>query len=123
MIEFEPRLALVVEDDKKTSLVFEQALRASGFDVAVFHDGWVAGEALQARSPGLVVLDLHMPGRSGDDLLQQIRSSPHLERSRVILATADPAMADTLNDLCDLVLIKPISFSQLKELAQRLQVQ
>jgi hypothetical protein len=37
-----------------------------------------------------------------------------------MVATADPLMADFLRDDANLVLIKPISFSQLRELAMRL---
>jgi hypothetical protein len=37
----------------------------------------------------------------------------------VIVASADPVMAQSLSDQADLVLIKPISFSQLRDLANR----
>jgi CheY-like chemotaxis protein len=52
--------------------------------------------------------------------LRQIRADARLAGTRVIIATADPLMAQTLNDAADLVLIKPISFSQLRDLAKQL---
>jgi hypothetical protein len=38
----------------------------------------------------------------------------------VVIATADPQMADELQDRSDLVLLKPVSFNQLRDLAARL---
>jgi CheY-like chemotaxis protein len=67
-----------------------------------------------------VVLDLHLPHVSGEDLLAQIRSDDRLAHTRVMLATADPLMAESLRAKADLVLIKPISFSQLRDLSKRL---
>ena len=66
------------------------------------------------------MLDLYLPHASGDDILHLIRSEARLAQTRVIVATADPLMADSLQAEADLVLIKPISFSQLRDLAVRL---
>ena len=68
----------------------------------------------------MVVLDLHLPHVSGKDILRHIRSTPHLTDTRVMVATADPHTADFLRNDANLVLIKPISFTQMRELAIRL---
>jgi len=60
------------------------------------------------------------PHVSGKDILRHIRSAPYLTNTRVMVATADLLMADFLRDDANLVLIKPISFAQLRELAMRL---
>jgi hypothetical protein len=52
-------------------------------------------------------------------LLNQVRSDGRLEKTRVFLATADANMASYLRDQAELVLLKPIGFSQLKDLAER----
>jgi CheY-like chemotaxis protein len=67
-----------------------------------------------------VVLDLHLPHLSGRDILDEIRHDERLTSTRVIVATADPRMAEILDEQADLVLIKPISFGQLRDLSARL---
>jgi DNA-binding response OmpR family regulator len=112
--------ALIIEDDKDLSTIFAQALRAAEFETEIAEDGQVASARLGETTPSVVVLDLHLPYVSGRDILEQIRSDPRLQETRVMLATADPAMAEMLRTEADLVLIKPISFSQLRDLAKRL---
>jgi CheY-like chemotaxis protein len=65
------------------------------------------------------VLDIHLPRVSGQVLLQQIRSDERLADTRVIVVTADEALAESKIEGADLVLIKPISFSYLRSVAQR----
>ncbi len=113
--------ALIIEDDVFQSEIFTKAVEAAGFaPVEVIDDGQAALDYLQEHSPALVVLDLHLPGALGDDILAYIRQAPHLAATRVILATGNPHMADPLQGQSDLVLLKPVSFTQLRDLAMRL---
>ena len=73
-------------------------------------------------APAVVVLDLHLPGATGDKVLTRIRSDERLKKTTVILATADSVMADSLREQSDYVLLKPISFSQLRDLTTRLRI-
>ena len=113
-------LALVIEDDHKLSTIFAEALRVAGFETEIVQDGHKALERLAATVPVLVILDLHLPGVSGKDILEKIRADARLADTRIMLATADPQLADSLRDEADLILIKPISFSQMRDLAIRL---
>ncbi len=112
--------ALVVEDDKAQALIFVQALETAGYEVTHVADGSEALAYLKEHTPYLTLLDLHLSGTAGADLLHFIRSDPRLTKSKVMLATADPRLADTLSGKSDLVLLKPISFIQLRDLARRL---
>jgi len=116
-------LALIVEDDEKLSVIFTQAVKQAAFETDTARDGREAQEKLSRLTPALVVLDLHLPDISGATILREIRKTPHLAKVQVILATADPAMADSLEGQSDLVLIKPVSFTQLRDLAARLRTQ
>lgn len=113
-------LALIVEDDQKQATIFAQALRMAEFETEVIRDGNEALSRLAAVAPAVVVLDLHLPQVGGKDILQQIRADSRLDNTRVILATADALLADSLQLEADLVLLKPISFGQLRDLAKRL---
>ena len=114
------RSALIIEDDSDLAIIFAQALQAAGFATGIVKDGGSALERLTVARPDVVVLDLHLPRVSGVDILRRIRADGRLTGTRVIVATADPPMAEMLEDQADLVLIKPISFSQLRDLAGRL---
>jgi CheY-like chemotaxis protein len=112
-------LVLIVEDDPAQNQIFNISLR-NDFEVETFVKGDSAATRLAEVVPDLVLLDLNLPGTSGRELLAQIRADERLEDTRVILTTADEQQADTLDQDADLVLLKPISPGQLKELALRL---
>ncbi len=112
-------LALIVEDDKRLAEIFSLALQKE-FEIKVISDGTTALALLAELIPAVVVLDLHLPHISGEKILQKIRSYEHLAKTRVIVATADAQKADQLREIADLVLLKPISPNQLRELAMRL---
>jgi CheY-like chemotaxis protein len=115
----EKPLAYIVEDNRDTVTIFRGALEMAQYKVEEAYDGAVAQNYLAETVPDLIILDLHIPSVSGDILLQQIRSDERLKDTRVFLATADANMAAQLRDQAELVLLKPIGFSQLKELAER----
>ncbi len=116
----ESLLALIIEDDEDLSVIFAQALQSAEYQTEIVRDGNAAIAWLTSTIPTVVVLDLHLPYISGRDILYQIRADARLTDTRVILTTADAHMAETLRAEADLVLIKPISFGQLRDLASRL---
>ena len=115
----EKPLVLIVEDDPVQNQIFKLSLK-NDFDVETFVDGDSAATRLDTVIPALVLLDLNLPGKSGRELLTQIRADKRIANVRVILATADEQQAEILDKDADLVLLKPISPGQLKELALRL---
>ena len=112
--------ALIIEDDPDLVGIFAQALELSGYQTNSVTDGQKALELLSKSVPDIVVLDLHLPGVSGSQILSVIREDGRLTNTRVILATADYRTAEDLRDIADLVLLKPISFKQLRDLSGRL---
>jgi CheY-like chemotaxis protein len=113
-------LALIIEDDPDAAAIFSAALEAADFEVEVVASGDKALERLTVTEAMVVVLDMHLPHVAGPDILRYIRADARLEKTQVIIATADPSMADSLREEATLVLLKPISFSQLRDLAKRL---
>lgn len=112
--------ALIVEDDYDLSIIFSQALNGAGFETEIIRSGDTALARLAVTTPDMVVLDLHLPHAAGTEILRNIRADGRLAETRVIVATADPRLAEPIREEADLVLIKPISFSQLRDLAARL---
>lgn len=112
-------LALIIEDDRRLANIFSLTLQTE-FQVEVIEDGGSALSRLSTLTPALVVLDLHLPHISGKTILTHIRQDKRLAQTRVMLATADAMLAEQLKDDADLVLLKPISVLQLRDLALRL---
>ena len=114
--------ALVIEDDPDLAAIFSQALRAAGFEVETVATREAALAWLAAQAPQVVTLDLHLQEARGTGILNQIRSEPRLAKVNIVLTTADSAMAEELQDQADFVLVKPISYVQLRDLAARLKL-
>ncbi|MBK9054630.1 MAG: response regulator [Chloroflexi bacterium] len=112
-------LALIIEDNEDQNLVFTTALEQAGYATESIRDGLIAQGRLSEVIPTVIVLDLHLPGVDGEKLLKQIRGDKRLAETRIILATADALLASVLQSQGDFVFLKPISFSQLRQLATR----
>jgi len=115
-------LALIIEDDEDLASIFAEALRGIGFEVELVTDGRAAQERLKnGPAPFLILLDMHLPHVSGGELLTNIiKKEEHLAKTMVIITTADARMGETYGDMADFVMIKPISFVQLRDLTSRL---
>ena len=94
---------LYVEDDDATAFLFQTALRESGITLDLFRvvDGNAAlaflnrkGAYANAPEPDLVVLDLNLPGKSGQEIVWQIRQDPLLQHLRVVIFSASARQED-----------------------------
>jgi CheY-like chemotaxis protein len=64
---------------------------------------------------------MHLPHISGADMLtNMIKKDERFAETVVIITTADARMGEAYTDQVDFVLIKPISFVQLRDLTNRL---
>jgi DNA-binding response OmpR family regulator len=115
-------LAYVIEDEVNLAAIFSKALGLAGFQTRTYHNGQEAINSLDFtdQTPALVLLDLNLPLVSGKEILRFIRSDQRFTKTRVILATSDSAaVAGEVELKSDIVLLKPISFTQLRDLASR----
>jgi CheY-like chemotaxis protein len=114
-------LALIIEDDEDLADIFAEALRGVGFEVEEVADGKAAQERLNSGTvPFLILLDMHLPHISGGELLTQIKQDERFAKTIIIITSADARMGEAYSDQADFVMIKPISFVQLRDLTGRL---
>ena len=111
-------LALIIEDDEDHNMVFMTALTKAGYTTESVFDGVTALNRLTKIKPAVIILDLHMPGINGGWLLREIRKDLHTANSRVIIVSADAEFANRLQSQADYTFIKPVSFSELTNLAR-----
>ena len=85
-----PGHILIVDDDRELSGMLGEYLAREGFDVASAPDAETATSALAAREPDLVILDVMLPGRSGLDLLRELRAARPRLPVLMLTARGDP---------------------------------
>lgn len=89
----------------------EEALRY------LYHEGPFAGEQDSER-PGLILLDLNMPGMDGRRVLRKIKEDPQLRSIPVVVLTTSSDERDIRNSYADgasTYIQKPVSFEGLIE--------
>ncbi|MGC9334646.1 MAG: response regulator, partial [Anaerolineae bacterium] len=99
---------------------FAEAAQEAGYSTEIVRSGDGALNRLAVLVPDLVILDLHLPRVQGSEVLDHIRRDPRLSSTQVIVSTAHAGEAAMLQDKADLVLLKPIAYDQLRDLAARL---
>ena len=113
-------LAFIVDDHGDSADIFSEAMRMAGFATEVILSGGEALARLEETVPDVVVLDLCLPGVAGTEILRRIRTDERLANAHVIVISADPILAGDVLNLADQVLIKPIGFIWLRDLALEL---
>lgn len=113
--------ALIVEDSPVFSLMFTKMVQDE-FEVEAIQDGEDALTRLNEVTPDLILLDLHLPSVSGRKILDCVKSDERFAKTRIILTTSDERQAEELQDIVDIVLLKPINPSHLRELAARMKL-
>ncbi len=112
---------LIIEDDKPTADFFRTVLHLVGLESEIVLSAKEALDRLASTAPDLILLDIRLGLEiSGEDILYQIRSNPRFDKTRVVIITAYPRLAEPISDLADLILVKPVETEQLKNLMQRL---
>ncbi|HEX6364410.1 MAG TPA: ATP-binding protein [Albitalea sp.] len=89
-----PLRLLYVEDNHINALLFEQALRMhDGVELRLAENGTEALDQVREWQPDVLVLDAHLPGMDGFELLDELRQRPGLDRVPAFMCSAD-AMPD-----------------------------
>jgi DNA-binding response OmpR family regulator len=112
----------VIEDEVQLAAIYVRALELAGYLATAIYDGQEAMDTLclSPDGPALIVLDLNLPLLPGKEILRFVRRDARFSKTRVILATSDSAaVIGEIEDKSDIVLLKPIGFTQLRELASR----
>lgn len=76
---------LLVEDDQFLSALLSNRLQKEGFEVRLAPTGEDALTTLKTWKPDLILLDLILPGKSGFEVMEEIRQDPQLSRKAPIM--------------------------------------
>jgi DNA-binding response OmpR family regulator len=105
---------LLVEDDVMIGEAVLDLLRAEGYAVDWVKDGQMADTALASQGYDLVILDLGLPKRDGNQVLQGLRARK--DRTPVLITTARDALPQRVAGLdmgADDYIVKPYEYDEL----------
>ena len=105
---------LIVDNDSEFRRSLRKILQKAGYTVNSASSASQASQTLSKHAYPLILLDLNMPGKSGLELLHEVKEkSPE---SKVIMITADGSVdnySEAMNDGAFAFLLKPIKMNKI----------
>src|SRR6266478_8274856 len=83
----------VVDDDPAVRETLSVVLSAGGYEVICFADGAALLAVARSRTPACILLDVHIPGKSGLDILRELHGEDYPAPIFIISGQGDIAMA------------------------------
>jgi signal transduction histidine kinase/DNA-binding response OmpR family regulator len=112
------RTALIIDDSDSAIDLMRRWLGRLNYGVLFAHDGETGLEIARAQKPDLILLDVLMPGRSGYDILEELRRDAGLNDTPIILVTVDDDRARGLGAGATDYIRKPVAESQLRAMLE-----
>ena len=106
---------LIVDDELGMARAIERVLKRAGFETAIATDGFSAGAMLYTFQPGIMTLDLRMPGMDGIAVLRFLGQTglPAPLKTLVVTADTEERVQEALAQGADSVLRKPFANQEL----------
>ncbi|MBK9053295.1 MAG: response regulator [Chloroflexi bacterium] len=113
---------LLIEDSTTDILMTQEALHEAGLPnhLNIVEDGVKAldflrqiGTYAQAPRPDLILLDLNLPRKNGQEVLAEIKNDPHLQQIPVVVLTTSSAEEDIMKAYAlhaNCYVVKPLDF-------------
>ena len=115
-IDPEDRRVLVVDDNDDAAELLAVMLQQRGYRTAIAHDGPEALDVAQTLAPNIVILDIGLPGLSGYEVAERLRSNARLRETALIALTGWGSPDDRRRAIAagfDVHLTKPVSAEDL----------
>ncbi|KGK91187.1 hypothetical protein DP73_04945 [Desulfosporosinus sp. HMP52] len=112
-----------IDDNPLISMVIQLALTDEGHTVETFDSSLSAYERLEnGAKPDILLVDLKMPGMTGKELVEKIRSNPHLDYIPVTFITGSIPSTDILpaKESYQALILKPFELQELIDTVERL---
>ena len=105
---------LVVDDDPDMRALLRHKLARAGYDVILAEDGESAEQAVRGRGADLILVDINMPGVSGDQLVASLREDARLRPIPVVYLTGiEPDTDLAVKTVGYTLLTKPVADQEL----------
>lgn len=110
-----PRRILITDDEPAMGRAIERVLRGANFETAIAANGFEAGAMLPTFKPGILTLDLRMPGIDGLDVLRFLQKTvlPAPLKILVVSADTETRLQEALNLGAHGIIRKPFTNDEL----------
>ena len=112
----ELKTVLIIDDDAHLATALALVLERNGYRPLVAANAEIGWDLARAHLPDLILSDIHMPGKDGRRLLQDMRADPELAGRQFVLMTGKPDFGNqrAAMDLgADDFLLKPFALAEL----------
>lgn len=111
---------LIIDDDSELNSLLKDLFirRLPQFDVFQAFDGFEAGKLISEQKPGIIILDIDLPGVDGYKLCRKIKNDSEVGKPVVISISGldeETAKRQVLEEGADIFLPKPLDFEVLIE--------
>jgi CheY-like chemotaxis protein len=114
---------LIVEDNDDYRYLLVIFLSREGYEVVEARTGSEAIEQVHATHPDLIIMDLALPGITGDEALARLKADPSTRKIPIVVATAFHEAAARVERVvaagADEILHKPITWTTIQEVMSR----
>jgi CheY-like chemotaxis protein len=111
---------LIVDNNCDMANFMEIVLGLAGVECETAASPEAALDYLATHEPDLIFLDHNLKSSAEvSDLIYRIRSNPRFDKTRLVVITGHPALAQPVQSLADLVLVNPVESEQLTRLTSR----
>jgi CheY-like chemotaxis protein len=110
--------ALIIDDNRSTADALHQMLKILDVSARVAYGASPAISLLGGFTPGLILLDINMPGVDGLEILAYLRREPRLQPVPVLVITSDDqpeTRARVMKGGANAMIIKPATLDALEE--------
>ena len=106
---------LVVDDNLDTRELTHLHLTTEGFSVVIAVDGREGLYMARAENPDLIITDISMPGLSGIEMIKELRATPELQNTPVMVLSAlgSAEMDEAIKAGADRAMNKPVLLDSL----------
>ena len=115
-------LILIVEDNEKNLKLVRDVLQVKGYETVDAGTAEVGLKIARERSPGLILMDIQLPGMSGIDALKVLRADPVTAGIPVVAITASVMQQDRQEIMragFDGFIEKPVNLKNLLDTVQK----
>ncbi len=110
--------AIIIDDNRSTADALHQMLTVLDVPARVAYGASAAMSLLSSFTPGLILLDINMPGVDGLEILAYLRREPRLAAVPVVVITSDDqpeTRARVMKGGANAMIIKPATLDALEE--------
>jgi CheY-like chemotaxis protein len=98
---------LLLEDDRDMGMLLRTLLEIEGYLVATYDPALPAVEQAKAEAPDLILLDVHLGGQDGMQILRDIRAMPSMSGMRIVMTSGINLSDQCLRDGANAFIAKP----------------